>query len=483
MRPIPTLENGARFFWAAALISLPVTSFRYFPFVGEETIVRPLSIFPLSSLLVVLSIQIIRRKIPWPQSGALIPLAGLILITAATSVFGVLLMPIEMRGQTILGRELRAWLTLLIGLTFFISSVLMNREEEDLRFTVRWLLAGLVLDLAWSGLQAVTFYTPFLPKETVTHWQLIFSTRELVRTNRISGLAYEPSWLAGQMTTVYLPWLFASLITGVRVTRWRWFEPVLFIGAIDLILASYSRGGLIQALGATFITFLIVGSGKLLSAWKWFTSGFINRIGVPARLGIILISAAVLVGAVVYLSQKNYLSRLWNTDAESLVEFVIENSAGARAAYNQGALASYHANPWTGVGLGASGFNIYTNLPDWALTTVPEIARQLSPESRLYPNPKNLYIRLLAETGLIGFMLFATYLFAILGDTLAALLKKERIWQFLGTAGLFTWMALLIYNLTQDSFATPNLWINFGVLAGISGGVLHDAMSSRGRHV
>jgi hypothetical protein len=49
--------------------------------------------------------------------------------------------------------------------------------------------------------------------------------------------------------------------------------------------------------------------------------------------------------------------------------------------------------------LGASGFYIYQNLPDWSLTTVPEIASSLSPENRLYPNPKNLYVRLLAETG------------------------------------------------------------------------------------
>ena len=68
-------------------------------------------------------------------------------------------------------------------------------------------------------------------------------------------------------------------------------------------------------------------------------------------------------------------------------------------------------SPITGVGLGASGFYIYDHLPDWAMTTVPEIARQLSPENRLYPNPKNMYVRLLAETGLIGFFIFLHFCF------------------------------------------------------------------------
>ncbi|MFN8461280.1 MAG: hypothetical protein U0X93_05860 [Anaerolineales bacterium] len=78
----------------------------------------------------------------------------------------------------------------------------------------RWLRVRCVASGA-----ALAFYTPILPKVTVTHWQLAFSMREPVKTNRVSGMAYEPAWLAGQIATVYLPWLFASLLTGVRVTR------------------------------------------------------------------------------------------------------------------------------------------------------------------------------------------------------------------------------------------------------------------------
>ena len=126
----------------------------------------------------------------------------------------------------------------------------MNRTEADVRFTLRWLLAGLGLDLAWSALQAFTFYTPFLPKQVVTHWQLAFSMRELVRTNRISGLAYEPAWLAGQIATVYLPVLFACVMAGVRSTRLRWLEPVLLVLSMLALLATYSRGGILIALGA-----------------------------------------------------------------------------------------------------------------------------------------------------------------------------------------------------------------------------------------
>jgi len=118
--------------------------------------------------------------------------------------------------------------------------------------------------------------------------------------------------------------------------------------------------------------------------------------------------------------------------------------------------------------LGASGFFIYDHLPDWSITTVPEIARQLSPDNRLYPNPKNMYARLLAETGLIGFFLFLAFQFSVLGDVLTLLQKKTSLLRCLAVAGLFSWFAVLIYNFTQDSFAIPNIWINLGVLVGLT---------------
>jgi O-antigen ligase len=78
-------------------------------------------------------------------------------------------------------------------------------------------------------------------------------------------------------------------------------------------------------------------------------------------------------------------------------------------------------------------------------------------------------VRLLAETGLVGFFLFVAFQLSLLGDALAALNRSLSMWRYVGMAALFTWLSLLIYNMTQDSFATPNLWINLGMLAGLSG--------------
>jgi O-antigen ligase len=469
------LNTLTRFLWSAVLLTLPVTSFRYFPGLGKTTYVRPLAFYPLGLLLLILLIQLLRKKIPSPWPGNMTVLSVFVVVLLATTMFGTLNAPLELRGQTYWGRAIRAWVTIIIGLSFFLAAIWMNRDTDDLKFSVRWLLAGLALDIAWSGVQAMAFYTPLLKKVTVTHWQLAFSMRELVKTNRVSGLAYEPAWLAGQLATVYLPWLFAAVLTKSHFTRFKWLEPLLLGLSSLLLLATYSRGGLVTALVAVTMTFLLVGGGTIRTGWLWFKFGF-KRIGhttqrwllaMSLRFGLILLVLGIIAGALLFLGQKGYIARLWNTQADSLTDFIIQNSAGARAAYNWAGMSVYAEHPWLGVGLGAAGFSMYDNLPDWSLTTVPEIARLLNPENRLYPNPKNLYIRILAESGLLGFSVLLAFLFGLLGEALS-FLRKPGLLRFMGIAGLCSWIAIAFYNLTQDSFATPNLWINLGILVGMT---------------
>lgn len=461
------IDHLTRFLWGAALFTLPVTSFRYFPFLGETTYVRPLAFYPIAFLIPLLLIQILRGRSSLPRAGALTPLTVLVLFILMATSFGALLDPLPLRGQEYAGRAIRAWATLIIGLSFFVSAVWMNRNEDDLRFTVRWLLAGLVMDILWSGVQSLAFYTTLLEKVTVTHWQRAFSMRELVRTNRVSGMAYEPAWLAGQLVTVYLPWLLASLLTRMRVTRFKWLEIVLLGFAVLLLLATFSRGGLLITVVASALTILIAGRAELRVLSRWFISGFQHGGNWILRVGIVVLVLGALTGAGLFLGQKGYITRLFDTQADSLEDFIIKNSAGARAAYTFGALGAYEYSPVTGVGLGASGLYIYDSLPDWAMTTVPEIARQLSPENRLYPTPKNMYARLLAETGLFGLVLYFAFVFSVLGDSLMGLQGRKLFVRYLGIAGLFSLIAIALYNNTQDSFATPNIWLIPGVVTGM----------------
>ena len=478
------LDLLARILWALTLVTLPVTSFRFMPFMGAGTFVRPLALYPLGLLLPLLLYQIWTKRFTRPWNGALTILLAFTLTALLSTAIGSLLAPIELRGVGFWDRALRAWITLVIGLSFFAAAVWMNRNEDDLRFSLKWLLAGLVLHIVWGGIQAVGLQIGL--RGELNEIQNLFSVRGLPRNRRIAGFAYEPSWLAGQLAALYFPWLFASLLTRYRLSKFKWLEVILLLGGLVILLLTYSRGGLFITVGAVVLTFIVAGSEIRRSVWDWYRAGFRREAGegqwgrVQASGGRIVVTL-ILIGAIVasgvFLADKGYIAALWNSSAESVWDYAIDAYLGPRLAYVIAALESFQSYPLTGVGLGASGFKMYAHMPDWALRGVPEIARQMSPSSNLYPNPKNFYVRLLAETGLPGFLLYLSFLFTLLAYALKGLRRIEPFRRFLGAAGFFSVVAIAAQGISQDSFAMPEMWVNLGILAGVAAFALESEKS------
>ena len=52
------LNKLSRILWGLVLLTLPVTSFRYFPLLGKNTYVRPLAFYPLVLLYLVLALPL-----------------------------------------------------------------------------------------------------------------------------------------------------------------------------------------------------------------------------------------------------------------------------------------------------------------------------------------------------------------------------------------------------------------------------------------
>lgn len=472
------LRGLSRLFWALTVVTLPVTSFKYFPFLGRDTMVRPLSFYPLAVLLVVLAIRYIRKDLRVRINGSLFLFVLFLAAAFASTALGLLQNPIPMHGQEFVGRALRAWITLAGGLTFFIGTMLMNQNEDDLRFTLIWLYAGLAVSVVWGGIQMFSYYTGIPGRTTLNKFQLLFSVRKLLAKPRAAGFAYEPSWLASQLATVYLPWLFGGLLTGFRVFKRRWIEPVLLLGATALLLMTYSRGGILMAAGSCGLVFLLTQGALLRRAWNWMVhprlicQTNIQKVAqISLRVAILAVFMAGVVGVGWTLSRNKYFAKLWNsTKTESLEEYMVDISAGPRLAYLQAGMGIFDDYALTGVGLGASGLYLYDYIPEWSRTTVSEITRQLVYNAWLYPNPKNLLVRLLAETGIIGFGLYLIFYLNNLGQAVELFRSEDQTRKFVGLAGLTTMFVLIFFYFTQDSFIDPDGWLNLGIFLALAAG-------------
>jgi len=454
--------------WAAFLVALPVTSFRFLPAeLGGKTQVRPLSIYPLLILIILITIPRLFKK---PLPITFLPLFAFIIAALISSSFSLSLDLEAFKGVTMTSRILRNVITLGIGVAIYLTSVLIHRDAEDLRFSLRWLYVGFVVVLFWGSLQAIYVvkyngeYYGFLNK-----LQLLISTQELYQT-RISGLTYEPKWFAEQITFLLMPWLTAAVITKRSIFTWhyRWIsvELLLLVWSSIVLVFTFSRTGL-------FVLVLLTFVGVLLSRSFRRPHKFVTPLPIRRRwLRIIeaTLAALVLTALLAFAGSRNtYFSRLWRYWSEgkpgnkTYLEYI---AFGQRFAYAETAFRIFEDYPVLGVGLGNYAFFFDKKLPNRSWQNLPEIIRQVTPTERgnQLITPKNLYARLLAETGLVGTIVFTTFVIAVLGCSLYLFFSPVPEQRFWGLAGLLGIAAFSTVVFSTDSFAIPNMWVVFGLI-------------------
>jgi hypothetical protein len=129
------------------------------------------------------------------------------------------------------------------------------------------------------------------------------------------------------------------------------------------------------------------------------------------------------------------------------------------------------------VGLGNSGFFFSQVLPMQG-RALDEIIRILT-ELSFLPNPKNLWVRLLSETGMTGFSLFISWLIVLWSTVKFLLSSRNQLERMVGWMGLITILALIGEGFSIDSFALPYYWVSLGILTAASMSARENANRSR----
>ncbi len=179
---------------------------------------------------------------------------------------------------------------------------------------------------------------------------------------------------------------------------------------------------------------------------------------------LVLTSVLIVAG-----SRNPYFSRLWRywSDEKAKNKTYLEYIAfGQRFAYAETALQVFADHPAFGVGLGNYAFYFDKKLPNRPWQNSPEIIRQITPTERgsQLVTPKNLYARLLAETGVIGTLTFSSFVVAIIGCCLYLFftpLPENKYWGIAGILGIIVFATVVF---STNSFAIPNMWVVFGLI-------------------
>jgi len=368
--------------------------------------------------------------------------------------------------------------TLIIGFSFFIISATFPKDEKIFKKSLKMInWSGLVM-LIWAGIQIFSWFGFHKYFPWMFNFQGLISSRVLYH-NRTTGFALEPSWFAHQLNMLYLPWWLAASIKKYSSHKLRLlglsFENMLLICGVVALFFTLSRGGLLAfllVLTLIFIYFNVHLIRKIKTAW-------LNNLAKNKRISqtishcvTILLVVIMLVFYILLIGMGAFILSRFDPRMKNLFEFGTDKENPLLSYFNNlqfGERAVYWLSGWEifgdypimGVGLGNAGFFFPAKITPYGWTLI-EI-RRLMYEYNVILNIKNLWIRILAETGIVGFALFIAWLIVLILAFLHMSSSKKLICAAAGLAGIFVITALPAEGFSIDSFALPYLWISLGL--------------------
>ena len=448
------MERIERILWRCTLLFVPVSATPALPF-GNGTLARPLAIIPavLLLLLGLFRITILGQR---PRlAGRGFALLGLFTLYAA--VGGMLVVSAAgdeaFKGQTPLESLVRALLTWAAGLIFYLVARLQIRTDRDVGETLRFLFIGMTASIALAGLQVVAMIQGGELLRAVQLITDLFAVHYDGLVTRAQGMTFEPSWLATQIIVLLMP----ALVAGALARQNRIGMPLAagFTIAVSGMLFSGSRFGL-----AAMVAMLVLGGVLAALRGRLMVAGLFLAVLLGGGGGIAVLSGFGSGAGASYVTDPLAAvtgSADLTAAADPTTAVTDALTLAGRAAAAEAAALTWIDHPLFGVSLGNNYRYFAEYAPDWAFATqlfqgAKEGVGWLDPNSPEKGNAKNMILRLLSETGLIGFALFGLFF-------LRQIFQGRPQDAFHGYFRLMSAVALGFSFLNQDSFVDAGLWI------------------------
>jgi O-antigen ligase len=466
--------------WMAGLlmICLPVTSSPLIQRLTGSSMVAPLALLPLGILIVAWYIPFLLRAGRLPlQSLPLLAFVAVALLSTLLAFFS----PVpSYHSASLLKSSTEGLATLGIGILFYLVVTAWAVTSQRLAFMLRWLNWSGVIIIAVSLLQVGLWYRLRMYPAWLWDVQSLVTTSGTLFVQRASGLAYEPSWLAHQLNMLYLPYWLAAAVSGYTAHGWRagriQFELLLLLAGVSVLLLSVSRVGLLAFL--LMLAYLLLWANIRLVRWlqdrltRKFPAGERHAkvvrfwFGLASLVVLVVVYSGMLAGAAYGLSRYDErMARMFDLTSlreQSLFHYANQLVFAERIVFWQAGWNVFNDHPLLGVGLGNAGYYFPQALNpfSYALSEVRILLYRLDS----LPNIKSLWVRVLAETGIVGFAFFASWCFVLWQTARFLIQRRERLSITMGLAGSFALVGLIIEGFSIDTFALPYFWVTLALV-------------------
>ncbi|PKO07300.1 MAG: hypothetical protein CVU41_00960 [Chloroflexi bacterium HGW-Chloroflexi-3] len=459
----------SQLFWYILVFLLPFTSLPLASkLLGSEMVAAP-SILILIMLLFIIVFSLIKGPIKIQT------LLQPVLVFGFLAIFSLLLafwLPIPIQKNFSIFRNIIEGIgTLLIGISFYFVTIQIVQSEKVLNNTLRVIAYSFIPLIVWSVFQFVFGQIVQEYPAWMSTIQKYITTSGTLYRDRLTGFAFEPSWLAHQLNMFYIPiWISAT------ITRRSVFNPVLkkinledffLVISVFILIFSKSRVGWITFIVVISYLFIALNQRIIRKIQEKYKTNNLRFLLKFLPVIFIFLYMLLLISGLFFFSKfdsrMESLFEIKTYQNRNLFSIANEFVFAERILYWQTGWQVFNDYPILGVGLGNVGFFFEESMPSfaWAL----DEPRHLIYQANYQGNVKNLWVRLLSETGMIGFICFGTWLILILLKTNQYQIIKSPLHNYWGLVGKIALITLLIEGFSIDSFALPYYWIILGLVS------------------
>lgn len=286
--------------------------------------------------------------------------------------------------------------SIIIPLTFYNGFKWIN-INKTFRLIRRVVLASLIIVLIYSIIEIliVKFDMVNLKKPILNLFDYFPFTEAKtdMRLRRISSVTFEPPALGTYLLSI-AGWMFSYIFTEKKNFKYLPIVIVLFLGFM-----SGSRAAFFAIIIQFIIASIIFLKNKKLTR-------NIYRIIIGFSTASIL--------TITYFSEPiyNYIKKEINSF--KLDDSTHSLSNKSRFGIQQAMFYVFLENPISGTGYGLQAFESRKKYPTWAKKNNWEFRlKYLNQNDKRFPPGYNMYLRILSETGLVGFLFFGLMLLQI----------------------------------------------------------------------
>ena len=349
-------------------------------------------------------------------------------------------------------RFIRQVISLFISIIFFITAfnIFSNYKQVKIFLVIRSvILYSFFVVSLYSSLEILILIFKI---ENLKPIFRLFDYFPFTETNldynlkRISSVSYEPPFLAMYLITIS-GWMFSYILTSKGIKK---YIPTIIV--IILTFFSGSRTALIVILLQFLVFIKIIFSISIKFNKK--IRNFLFLLIFVISLLLMFKGKTVIKQVQTKIETLNFKKNL-TTNISNKTRFGIQYTS----------LLVFLENPIFGVGFGQQAYHSINKYPKWATHNNYEFKLfYLNEKNKSFPPGYNLFTRILAEVGIMGFIIFTFFLFSIFYQCILLIRKRKDIEKIVSIVLLISFLGFTINWLQFDSFRIFGFWICLALL-------------------